>query len=104
RQSSNIIVIQVVDVDQSQVTPDSHAKETPYKANNSSNTDDSSEPIESNESISAEQVIHESITNNTPEAIVGLFRPFFYGSELYRYIGLLFKAKHRPHSNVRIES
>lgn len=70
-------------------------------SNNSSNTYDSREPIES---ISAEQVIHESITNNTPEAIVGLFRPFFYGSELYRYIGLLFKAKHRPHCNIRIES
>ena len=78
--------------------------ETTNLKSNSSNTDDSSEPIESNESISAEQVIHESIANNTPAPIVDLFRPFFYGSELYRYIGLLFKAKHRPHGNVRIES
>lgn len=63
---------------------------------NSNNTDDT-QPTN-------EQIIHESLTNNTPEAIVGLFRPFFYGSELYRYIGLLFKAKYRPHAKIRIET
>src|SRR5699024_5765907 len=70
--------------------------ETPYKANNSSNTYDTK--------TTREQVIHESITNNTPKPIVDLFRPFFYGSELYRYIGLLFMAKHRSHVKIRVES
>src|SRR5699024_5241888 len=60
----------------------------------SNNTDDTAD---------AERIINESITNNTPREIVDLFRPFFYGSELYRYIGLLFKAKYRPHASIRIE-
>src|SRR5699024_59570 len=60
-----------------------------------SNTDDSTP--------TAEQVIHESIANNTPKPIVNLLSPFFYGSELYKYIGILFKAKYRPFVNLRIE-
>src|SRR5699024_10748192 len=63
----------------------------------SSNTDDTVD------NSSAERIINESITNNTPKEIVNLFRPFFYGSELYRYLGLLFKAKHRPQASIRIE-
>src|SRR5699024_12142817 len=59
-----------------QVTSKSHGKEAPYKAIELSNTYDTQ--------TTREQVIHESITNNTPKPIVDLFRPFFYGSELYR--------------------
>lgn len=64
----------------------------------SSNTEDNhGEPT-------SEQVIHSSIRNNTPEDIVNLLSPFFYGSELYRYIGIVFKAKHHPHIQTRIET
>src|SRR5699024_4924175 len=65
RRSVDIIVIQPIKQAKpekaeqvEQVTPESHAKETPYKANNSSNTYDTK--------TTREQVIHESITNNTP--------------------------------------
>src|SRR5690625_3896205 len=51
----------------------------------------------------AEQVVNESIYNNTPAEIVELLSPYFYGSELYRYIGVIFKAKYRPHVQIRIE-
>lgn len=61
----------------------------------SSNTDDSTPTVE--------QVIHESIANNTPKPIVELLSPFFYGSELYKYVGIIFKAKYRPYVNLRIE-
>jgi len=53
--------------------------------------------------VTAEQVIHESIANNTPKPIVELLSPFFYGSELYKYVGIIFKAKYRPFVNLRIE-
>lgn len=104
RRSADIIVINAVEVstssdmandELSEVTTESHSQETFYKTINSSNTDDSTP--------TAEQVIHESIANNTPKPIIDLFRPFFYGSELYRYIGILFKAKYRPYVNLRIE-
>lgn len=56
------------------------------------------------DSIDAEQVINESIRNNTPAEIVDLLSPFFYGSELYKYVGIVFKAKYRPRAHIRIEA
>lgn len=79
----------------SEVTAESHSQEALYKTINSSNTDDSTPTVE--------QVIHESIANNTPKPIVELLSPFFYGSELYKYVGIIFKAKYRPYVNLRIE-
>src|SRR5699024_4274198 len=49
-------------------------KETANLLSYSSNTRDTKD---------AEQVIHNSISNNTPREIVDLLSPFFYGSELY---------------------
>lgn len=93
RQSSNIIVIKRAST---QVTPECHSEETTAKANNSSNTYDTKPD--------KERIIHESIRNNTPAEIVDLLSPFFYGSELYKYVGIVFKAKYRPHAKVRIEA
>lgn len=104
RRSADIIVINAVEVttsldmatdESSEVTAESHSQEALYKTINSSNTDDSTPTVE--------QVIHESIANNTPKPIVELLSPFFYGSELYKYVGIIFKAKYRPFVNLRIE-
>ena len=115
RRSADIIVINAVNFEtssdmatdeSSEVTTESHSQETFYKTINLSNTYDTIDAHNNDKQsqVTAEQVIHESIANNTPKPIVDLFRPFFYGSELYRYIGILFKAKHRPHAKLRIES
>ena len=87
------------------------AKPTQTKAEHVENTDEtinllsySNNTSDTREQVTAEQVIHESIHNNTPDDIVGLLSPFFYGSELYKYVGIVFKAKYRPHVNIRIES
>ena len=107
RRSSNVIVINNLcptlakgstssnserRLSQSQVTATSHGIEASSKAINSSNTYD------------AQRIINESIRNNTPAEIVDLLSPFFYGSELYKYVGIVFKAKYRPHAKVRIEA
>ncbi|MGM8212135.1 helix-turn-helix domain-containing protein [Virgibacillus sp. W0430] len=74
--------------------------ETIYSlSNNSSNTYDTH-----TDRIENERLINESIRNNTPAEIVDMLTPFFYGSELYKYVGIVFKAKYRPHANIRIES
>lgn len=110
RRSTNVIVINNVLVTENQiedvspgkhnevqhVTATSHGIEASSKANNSSNTYDTKPD--------KERIIHESIRNNTPAEIVDLLSPFFYGSELYKYVGIVFKAKYRPHAKVRIEA
>lgn len=70
-------------------------KETANLLSYSSNTRDTE--------LDAEQVIHESIANNTPKELIEMLSPFFYGSELYKYVGIVFKAKYRPYVQTRIE-
>src|SRR5699024_4000514 len=114
RRSADIIVINAVNFEtssdmatdeSSEVTTESHSQEAFYKTINLSNTYDTNDAHNNakQSQVTAYKVIHDSITNNTPKPIVNLLRPFFYGSELYRYIGILFKAKHRPYVNLRIE-
>src|SRR5699024_7383135 len=114
RRSADIIVINAVEVststhmandETSEVTEESHRQEAFYKTINLSITDDSIDAHNNDKQsqVTAEQVIHESIANNTPKPIVDLLSPFFYGSELYKYVGIIFKAKYRPYVNLSIE-
>lgn len=107
RQSSNIIVIKAVEEvgevnrKDEQVTADSHSLEAPYKTINSSNTYDSTK--RENIAYDTEKLIHDSIRNHTPVELVDMLSPFFYGSELYKYIGIVFKAKYHHRIKIRIE-
>lgn len=74
-----------------------------FKSLLKNNTNDNSIHNRNIDEVSEEKLIDESIRNNTPAEIINLLSPFFYGSELYKYLGILFKAKYRPHINIRIE-
>lgn len=50
-----------------------------------------------------EMTIEHGIRNHTSSQIVDLFAPFFYGSELYKYVGILFRAKYHPYVKIRVE-
>ncbi|WP_419893595.1 hypothetical protein [Oceanobacillus kimchii] len=44
-----------------------------------------------------------SIPNNIPRPLYEILSPFFSGEELRKYVGIIFRAKHRKYATVRVE-
>ncbi|EQB35273.1 hypothetical protein M948_19430 [Virgibacillus sp. CM-4] len=45
-----------------------------------------------------------AVRNNIPRPLYEILSPFFYGEELRKYVGIVFRGKYHPHAKVRIES
>lgn len=88
RQTSNLIVIQPAETP---VTPECHTKETPPR--NSKNTTYKETAF----------VPATALQNSLPSAIYDAMSPYFNAEELYRYYGILLRAKRSVSNNVLIE-
>lgn len=110
RQSTNMIVIKQVtkaseniDKEQitshrnSQVTAESHTKETPLKTNHSSNT------YKDTEKPSADTVMKRGLKNVIPTEIYEAMQPFFSGKEMYETYGILLRAKAAIDRSILLE-
>lgn len=110
RQATNIIVIKAVSkasntIDKdpvinkchSQVTAESHAKETPLKASNSSNT------LLDTEKPTADTVMRRGLKHTIPSEIYEAMQPFFSGKEMYDNYGILLRAKASIDRNIMLE-
>jgi DNA-binding Lrp family transcriptional regulator len=86
RQSSNLIVIQPADV-----TPECHSQETPTR-NSKNNTYKDTAFVPAT-----------ALQNSLPSAIYDAMSPYFNAEELYRYYGILLRAKRSVSNNVLIE-
>lgn len=102
---ANIYVILPVDVAAEMTGREDDDKPTDISDVKADDTNESINLLSENNTYDSvkERIIHESIRNNTSPTIVELLSPFFYGSELYKYVGIVFKAKYRPHISIRIE-
>jgi Helix-turn-helix domain len=88
RQTSNLIVIQPA---KSDVTAECHTKETPPR--NSKNTTYKDTAF----------VPATALQNSLPSAIYDAMSPYFNAADLYKYYGILLRAKRSVSNNVLIE-
>jgi Helix-turn-helix domain len=89
RQTSNLIVI--LPAEETIVTPECHTEETPQR--NSKN----------NTFIDTAFVPATALQNSLPSAIYDAMSPYFNAEELYRYYGILLRAKRSVSDDVLIE-
>src|SRR5690625_1528432 len=83
-----------------QVTADSHALETPTKANKSNNT---YKETAREESPTSDEVIKRGLRNAIPAPIYDALEPFFDGQALYDTYGILLRAKARVDRHIMLE-
>jgi Helix-turn-helix domain len=88
RQTSNLIVIQPA---KSDVTPECHTKETPTRNSNNNTYKETA------------FVPATALQNSLPSAIYDAMSPYFNAVELYRYYGILLRAKRSVSDDVLIE-
>jgi hypothetical protein len=88
RQTSNLIVIQPAKSDD---TPECHTEETPQR--NSKNTTYKDTAF----------VPATALQNSLPSAIYDAMSPYFNAADLYKYYGILLRAKRSVSNNVLIE-
>jgi hypothetical protein len=88
RQTSNLIVILPA---KSDVTPECHTEETPQR--NSKN----------NTFIDTAFVPATALQNSLPSAIYDAMSPYFNADDIYKYYGILLRAKRSVSNNVLIE-
>lgn len=86
RQTSNLIVIQPADV-----TPECHTKETPPRNSNNNTYKETA------------FVPATALQNSLPSAIYDAMSPYFNADDLYKYYGILLRAKRSVSNNVLIE-
>jgi Helix-turn-helix domain len=86
RQTSNLIVIQPADV-----TPECHTEETPQR-NSKNNTYKDTAFVPAT-----------ALQNSLPSAIYDAMSPYFNADDIYKYYGILLRAKRSVSDNVLIE-
>jgi Helix-turn-helix domain len=89
RQTSNLIVI--LPAEETPVTPECHTKETPSrKSKNTTYKETAFVPAT-------------ALQNSLPSAIYDAMSPYFNAADLYKYYGILLRAKRSVSNNVLIE-